>query len=132
MKVENLWTDTRFVVRWGPNKTWQERYHSFLSSRDANAEYAPCEGSHLVLRMDKQNEWAKLRGEDAILVMTLGEIYGNIGYVGREHVERVKDFFKANGMTWRRLNNPPYTLQPMVETEEHNQVWMTLTMKGEE
>lgn len=122
-----------FPCRWGPNKYRQELYHSYLSSNASGLlapDGTPYLNSYLVVRMDKKNEWAIAHNEDAIEVMSLGETYGTIGYVGREYVERVKEFFRANGLTWRRTSYPPYKLLPKEGTEEHNQVWLTLTMEG--
>ena len=74
----------RVPLRWGKSQQKKERYESYLSS-------------YLNTVGDRDNSWLTLVKEDdnpydrnAVRVMSKGEVFGDVGYIGKEYAERVR------------------------------------------
>lgn len=63
----------------GRERTW----HSYLSS----SEQEKTDNSYIIFKPDKKNQY----DPNAIEVLSKGEIFGQLGYVGREYTQEVKE-----------------------------------------
>ena len=74
-------------LRFGTNMYKRERYESYLSSRINSADGW---NSYLTLKREPDNPVDK----NAVKVISKGEVYGEVGYVGKEYAELITEILK--------------------------------------
>lgn len=74
-------------LRFGTNMYKRNRYESYLSSRINSADGW---NSYLTLKREPDNPVDK----NAVKVISRGEVYGEVGYVGKEYAELITEILK--------------------------------------